>query len=178
MQRLGRDLGQEESRPERHLPGMQENPNTQTQMRQLRRRTKRNENVAGAAEGELGLRPEMRKSDHKEDRDGSKNGQAHAELKNMDSALLFNIGNLFLFIASFPLLKTLIQDRNQLKGYSPIGTTLTFFGIVLFSIAFFVDGVYISNFLNLSTMIFWGVASFYSIRGFWEKRRKGPSKEK
>ena len=85
---------------------------------------------------------------------------------NMNTADLFNLGNLFLLIASFPLLKTLIQDRNQLRGYNPIGTVLTFLGLIAMNTAFFLSGIYLSNLLGATTLAFWGIASYYSISGW------------
>ncbi len=83
-------------------------------------------------------------------------------MNNIDLAM--NIASTINFLALIPLLRTIIKNRNTLRGYSPTGSFLTFIAICSFQIAYLLMNNIISFTLGLTTAIFWCVAFIYSLK--------------
>ena len=78
------------------------------------------------------------------------------------------------FIALLMMLRAVIKNRRVLRGYSIIGSFLTFTSIVGFQIAYYLLGNILGFALGWATVAFWFVAFIYSLR----QRLKGTEKEK
>jgi len=66
-----------------------------------------------------------------------------------------NFANVVNLIAVLLLMRTVIKDRDALKGFSASGTFLTFVAILGFDVGFFLMGNYVSLALGLVTLTFW-----------------------
>ena len=88
--------------------------------------------------------------------------------------LALSIASVINFIALLLMLRAVIKNRNVLRGYSIIGSFLTFVSIVGFEIAYYLIGNIVGFALGWATVAFWFVAFVYSLR----QRLKGIEKEK
>jgi hypothetical protein len=75
---------------------------------------------------------------------------------------LFIVGNLFLLMASLPLIYRAWRDRKTLCGYSLTGASLTILGLITFNVAYVFMGNWISILINLPTVVYWCLAWVYS----------------
>jgi hypothetical protein len=83
----------------------------------------------------------------------------------MDIAeIALNFASVLNFIALLFLLRSVIKNRNALRGYSVSGCFLTFISIVGFEVAYYLMGNIFSVILGLATVIFWFIAFIYSLR--------------
>ena len=98
--------------------------------------------------------------------------------KKMDTMQLANLAltaaSIVNFVALLLMLRAVIKNRNELRGYSVAGAFLTFASLVGFEIAYLLLGNYVSFALGLATVIFWLVAFIYSLR----QRLQGTEAEK
>jgi uncharacterized membrane protein len=93
----------------------------------------------------------------------------------MDTAnLALSIASVINFTALLLMLRAVIKNRNMLRGYSIIGSFLTFVSIVGFEIAYYMLGNMIGFILGLATVAFWFIAFVYSLR----QRLKGTEKDR
>ena len=83
-------------------------------------------------------------------------------MNGVDIAL--NFASIVNFIGIILLLRTVIKNRNALRGYSVIGCFLTFLAICGFQIALFLMDNMFSFLLGLTAAVFWFVAFVYSLR--------------
>lgn len=83
-------------------------------------------------------------------------------MNGIDVAL--NFASIVNFIGIILLLRTVIKNRNALRGYSVIGCFLTFLAICGFQIALLLMGNFFSFALGLTAAVFWFVAFVYSFR--------------
>jgi large-conductance mechanosensitive channel len=83
------------------------------------------------------------------------------KVNSVDIAL--NFASIVNFTGLILLLRTVIKNRNFLRGFSTSGCFLTFVAICGFQIAYFMDNM-ISFLLGLSAAVFWFVAFAYSLR--------------
>jgi hypothetical protein len=72
-----------------------------------------------------------------------------------------DIGNFFLFISGFLMIYTAYKDRNVLKGYNLIGSTMLAIGITFVLVFYLQEGYYISTFLTLPNYGYWLVVNIY-----------------
>ena len=72
-----------------------------------------------------------------------------------------DIGNFFLFISGFLMIYTAYKDRNVLKGYNLIGSTMLAIGITFVLVFYLQEGYYISTFLTLPNYGYWIVVNIY-----------------
>jgi hypothetical protein len=85
--------------------------------------------------------------------------------KKMNSVdLAMNIASIANFLGLILLLRTVIKNRNVLRGFSAGGCFLTFLAICGFQIAYFLMDNLISFMLGLTAAVFWFVAFIYSLR--------------
>lgn len=93
----------------------------------------------------------------------------------IDFDLIMNVGNIIVFLGTLLLIKDVLKNRNMLKGYSIIGSFLTFIAISLFQVGFFMVGVWTWT-IGTVTALYWLLAFLFSFktkfRG-WRDRRKG-----
>lgn len=78
--------------------------------------------------------------------------------------MAMNFANTINLIAVILLMRTIIKDRNVLKGFSISGTFLTFIAILGFEIGFYLMGNYISFGLGIISLCFWFMAFIFSLR--------------
>jgi len=74
---------------------------------------------------------------------------------------LFNIGSGILLLASVPNIYSVIKDRNVLKGYSRIGSTLTLIGIFFFLLYALAQSYWIGFFIDIPTFLYWVIVTVY-----------------
>jgi apolipoprotein N-acyltransferase len=96
----------------------------------------------------------------------------------MDTYSLANLALSFAsvvnFIALLLMLRAVIKNRKVLRGYSIVGSFLTFVSIVGFEVAYYLLGNFVSFALGWATVAFWLIAFIYSLR----LRLKGTEKGK
>jgi hypothetical protein len=96
----------------------------------------------------------------------------------MDSIAIANvalsIASVINFTALLLMLRAVIKNRKVLRGYSILGSFLTFVSIVGFEIAYYLLGNYIGFALGWATVAFWFIAFLYSLR----QRLKGTEEQK
>jgi hypothetical protein len=78
--------------------------------------------------------------------------------------LAMNFASVVNFLGLILLLRTVIKNRNALRGFSAGGCFLTFLAICGFQIAYFLMDNMISFILGLTAAVFWFVAFIYSLR--------------
>ncbi len=88
--------------------------------------------------------------------------------------LALDLASIINFIALLLMLRAVIKSRNALRGYSIIGSFLTFVSIVGFEIAYYLLGNVVGFALGWATVAFWFIAFVYSLR----QRLKGSGKQK
>jgi len=88
--------------------------------------------------------------------------------------LVLDIASIINFIALLLMLRAVIKNRNALRGYSIIGSLLTFLSILGFEIAYYLLGNMLGFALGWATVAFWFTAFVYSLR----QRLKGTAKQK
>ena len=96
----------------------------------------------------------------------------------MDSIAVANtvlsIASIVNFTALLLMLRAVIKNRKVLRGYSIIGSFLTFVSIVGFEIAYYLLGNVIGFALGWATVAFWFIVFIYTFR----QKLKGSDKEK
>jgi len=78
--------------------------------------------------------------------------------------LALSLASIVNFIALLLMLRAVIKNRKVLRGYSIVGSFLTFVSIVGFEVAYYLIGNYIGFALGWATVAFWFVAFIYSLR--------------
>ena len=85
--------------------------------------------------------------------------------KNMDTAsILFDAANIVNVFACALLMRSAIKDRNALKGFSVLGSVLTFVVTGLFWVGFY----YMDNMMSFGfimvPLVFWLLVSVFTLR--------------
>jgi hypothetical protein len=88
--------------------------------------------------------------------------------------LALDLASVINFVALLLMLRAVIKSRNALRGYSIIGSFLTFVSIVGFEVAYYLIGNVVGFALGWATVAFWFIAFVYSLR----QRLKGTPKQK
>jgi len=78
--------------------------------------------------------------------------------------LVLDVASIINFIALLLMLRAVIKSRKVLRGYSIIGSFLTFTSIVGFEIAYYLLGNVVGFALGWATVAFWLIAFVYSLR--------------
>jgi O-antigen/teichoic acid export membrane protein len=78
--------------------------------------------------------------------------------------LALDLASLINFIALLWMLRAVIKNRKVLRGYSIVGSFLTFVSIVGFEIAYYLLGNVVGFALGWATVAFWFIAFVYSFR--------------
>jgi len=93
----------------------------------------------------------------------------------MDAAnLALSFASIINFIALMLMLRAVIKNRKVLRGYSIVGSFLTFVSIVGFEVAYYLLGNVIGFALGWATVAFWFIVFIYTLR----QKLKGSDKEK
>jgi len=77
--------------------------------------------------------------------------------------IIFLIANIICAIGTILQIKDVVKNRSILKGYSLIGSILTFLAVTLFQIGFFLDQQILSVIFGSITAIYWFLVSIYVI---------------
>ena len=88
--------------------------------------------------------------------------------------IVLSIASVVNFIALLLMLRAVIKNRKVLRGYSILGSFLTFVSIVGFEIAYYLLGNIVGFALGWATVAFWLIAFLYSLR----QRLKGTEEQK
>ena len=78
--------------------------------------------------------------------------------------LALDLASIINFIALLLMLRAVIKNRKVLRGYSIVGSFLTFVSIVGFEIAYYLLGNVVGFALGWATVAFWFIAFVYSLR--------------
>ena len=93
----------------------------------------------------------------------------------MDAAnLALSTASIINFSALMLMLRAVIKNRKVLRGYSIVGSFLTFVSIVGFEVAYYLLGNYVGFALGWATVAFWFIAFLYSLR----QKLKGTEEQK
>lgn len=78
--------------------------------------------------------------------------------------LLLDVAGILNFVALLWLLRAVIKNRNVLRGYSIVGSFLTFLSIVGFELAYYILGNIVGFILGWATVAFWLIVFIYSLK--------------
>ncbi|MCL2358870.1 MAG: hypothetical protein LBH74_06635 [Nitrososphaerota archaeon] len=78
--------------------------------------------------------------------------------------LLLDVSGVINFIALLCMLIAVIRNRNYLRGFSIVGSFLTFVSIVGFEAAYYLLGNIVGFMFGWATVIFWFLAFVYSLK--------------
>jgi uncharacterized protein with PQ loop repeat len=73
-----------------------------------------------------------------------------------------NAGTIVLMLASLPQLKSIWENRNELRGYSPTATLFLFSGLSLITISFIMLRMWVSVAAQVIPLCMWAMATYYS----------------
>jgi hypothetical protein len=88
--------------------------------------------------------------------------------------LVLDLASAINFVALLLMLRAVVKNRKVLRGYSIVGSFLTFVSIVGFEAAYYLLGNTIGFALGWATVAFWLIAFVYSLR----QRFKGDKEQK
>ena len=88
--------------------------------------------------------------------------------------LALSIASIINFTALLLMLRAVLKNRNELRGYSIMGSFLTFVSLVGFQIAYYLLNNTIGFVLGWVSVAFWFIAFIYSLR----QRLEGTEQEK
>lgn len=80
-------------------------------------------------------------------------------------AICMNVGTLLAAVGTLPQIVAVRKDRNVLRGYDPRGTIPLTMAMLLFAVGFYKMGLWFSVICEIPPIIYWGLASIYSIKG-------------
>ncbi len=78
--------------------------------------------------------------------------------------LLLDVASIVNFIALLWMLRAVIKNRNYLRGFSVVGSFLTFVSIVGFELAYHLLGNVIGFVIGWGTVAFWFIAFVYTLK--------------
>jgi hypothetical protein len=78
--------------------------------------------------------------------------------------LLLDVASAVNFVALLWMLRAVIKDRKVLRGFSIIGSFLTFVSIVGFELAYHLIGNVVGFWLGWATVSFWFLVFIYTLR--------------
>ena len=78
--------------------------------------------------------------------------------------LVLDLASIINFVALLLMLRAVVKNRKVLRGYSIIGSFLTFVSIVGFEVAYYLIGNTIGFAFGWATVAFWFIAFVYSLR--------------
>jgi Ca2+/Na+ antiporter len=78
--------------------------------------------------------------------------------------LLLDVGCIINFVALIWMLRAVIKNRNVLRGYSIVGSFLTFVSLVIFEFAYHLVGNVLGFALTWATVAFWFIVFIYTLK--------------
>jgi hypothetical protein len=78
--------------------------------------------------------------------------------------LLLDVASIINFIALLWMLRAIIKNRNYLRGFSVVGSFLTFISLVGFELAYHLLGNVVGFAFTWATVAFWFIAFLYALR--------------
>lgn len=84
--------------------------------------------------------------------------------------LLFSIANILFLTGTVFLIRTVIKNRNTLSDFNPSGSLLNFSGMLINTFALVGLGYYTTVIISAPTMLFWAIASIYSLKNRTAKK--------
>ena len=78
--------------------------------------------------------------------------------------LFLDVASVVNFVALLLMLRSVIKNRKVLRGYSIIGSFLTFVSIVGFEVAYYLLGNVVGFAFGWVTVAFWFIAFLYTLR--------------
>ena len=88
--------------------------------------------------------------------------------------LLLDVASIVNFVALLWMLRAIIKNRNYLRGFSVVGSFLTFLSIVGFELAYYLLGNVVGFAFGWTTVTFWFIAFIYTLK----QKLKGQNKQK
>ena len=86
--------------------------------------------------------------------------------------LILDVASAINFIALLWMLRAVIKDRKVLRGFSIVGSFLTFISIVGFELAYHLIGNVIGFLLGWVTVAFWFLVFVYSLKRKLQERKE------
>jgi hypothetical protein len=78
--------------------------------------------------------------------------------------LALDLASVINFVALLLMIRAVLKSRNALRGYSVLGSFLTFISIVGFEIAYYLLGNMVGFALGWATVTFWFIAFLFSLK--------------
>jgi len=78
--------------------------------------------------------------------------------------LFLDIASIINFLALLWMLRAIIKNRNYLRGFSVVGSFLTFLSIVGFELAYYLLGNVVGFVFGWGTVAFWFIAFVYTLK--------------
>jgi hypothetical protein len=88
--------------------------------------------------------------------------------------MILDIAGIINFIALLWMLHAVLKNRNYLRGFSIVGSFLTFVSIVGFEIAYYLIGNVLAFVLGWATVTFWFLAFIYGLKQKFRKSQPIP----
>jgi len=79
--------------------------------------------------------------------------------------LMMDVGTWILCFAAIPQLKSVLKNRNDLKGFSLLGLLALFLGLSSITISFILMGMWVSVAAQVLPLVLWTTALYYVWRG-------------
>ena len=76
--------------------------------------------------------------------------------------IIFGIANMLFLIASYPMIKKALENRDSLKGFSFTGSLLTVLGMIAMICGFLYLQTYTSILLAIPTLVYWIIVTWYN----------------
>lgn len=89
--------------------------------------------------------------------------------------LLLDVASIVNFIALLWMLRAIIKNRNVLRGYSTVGSFLTFISLVGFELAYHLLGNIVGFAFGWLTVAFWFLAFLYTLKQKIKTKREASS---
>jgi uncharacterized membrane protein len=78
--------------------------------------------------------------------------------------LILDVASIINFIALLWMLRAILKNRNYLRGFSVVGSFLTFISITGFEFAYYLLGNIIGFAISWATVAFWFIAFVYTLK--------------
>lgn len=75
--------------------------------------------------------------------------------------IIMGIGNLICLIGTLLQIKEVVKNREALRGYSFLGSLLTFMAMIFFLTGFILLSLWTSVFLAIPTLVYWFLVTLY-----------------
>ena len=89
--------------------------------------------------------------------------------------LFLDVASVVNFVALLLMLRAVIKNRKVLRGYSIVGSFLTFTSIVGFEVAYLLLGNVVGFALGWATVAFWFIAFLYTLKQRLKKPKESLS---